>query len=89
MKAGLTLLIVLVLGALTAHFLLQDNGYVLINFRGYVIEMSVPILAFLALLTYMLVRFLIHLWRAPRQLGEAAARRRACTTMCCRRRPAN
>ncbi len=76
MKAGLTLLIVLALGALAANFLLQDNGYVLINFRGYVIEMSVPILAFLAVLTYILVRFLVRLWRAPRQLGEVAARRR-------------
>jgi len=75
-KAGLTLLVVLALGALAANFLLQDNGYVLINFRGYVIEMSVPILAFLTLLTYILVRLLVRLWRAPRQLGEAAARRR-------------
>ena len=76
MKAGLTLLVVLALGALAANFLLQDNGYVLINFRGYVIEMSVPVLIFLSILTYLLVRFLVRLWRAPRQLGEAAARRR-------------
>jgi uncharacterized membrane-anchored protein len=64
------------LGALAANFLLQDNGYVLINFRGYIIEMSVPIMAFLAILTYISVRFLVRLWRAPKQLGEAAARRR-------------
>jgi len=75
-KAGLTLLVVLALGALAANFLLQDNGYVLINFRGYIIEMSVPVLIFLSILTYLLVRFLVRLWRAPRQLGEAAARRR-------------
>ncbi len=77
MKAGLAVILVLALGALTANYLLQDNGYVLINFRGYVIEMSVPVLIFLLLLAYVAVRTLVRLWRAPRQLGEAAARRRA------------
>ena len=77
MRSSLFIIVVLALGALAAHYLLQDNGYVLINFRGYTIEMSVPVLAFLAFLGYAAVRFLVRLWRAPRQLGEAAARRRA------------
>jgi len=76
MKSGLFIIIVLALGALAAHFLLQDNGYVLINFRRYTIEMSVPVLAFLLVLGYMGVRIALRVWRAPRQLGEAAARRR-------------
>jgi HemY protein len=75
-KSGLILIIVLALGALAANYLLQDNGYVLINFRGYVIEMSVPVLAFLLVVAYLAIRLLIRIWRAPRQLGEAAARRR-------------
>lgn len=71
------MLVVLALGALAAHYLLQDNGYVMINFRGYLVEMSVPVLAFLLVLAYFAVRMFVRIWRAPRQLGEAAARRRA------------
>ena len=32
----------LAVGAFGAHFLLEDSGYVLINMRGYAVEMSVP-----------------------------------------------
>ena len=80
MKAGLVVIIALVLGALGAHFLLQDNGYVLINAGVYAIEMSLPILVLALVLTYALVRILIRIWRAPRQLGEAAARARSRAT---------
>ena len=76
MKAGIVTLLVLALGTLAAIFLLQDNGYVLINFRGYVVEMSVPALAFLLVLAYFALRLLVRIWRAPRQLGELAAGRR-------------
>lgn len=74
MKFGLLVLLVLALGSVAAHFLLQDNGYVLINFRGYAVEMSVPVAVFLLLLFYFALRLLIRIWQAPRQLGEAAAR---------------
>ncbi len=76
MKTGLIILLVLALGALVANYAMQDNGYVLINFLGYQAEMSVPVLAFLLILAYTGVRLLVHVWRAPRRLGEAAARRR-------------
>jgi HemY protein len=69
--------VALVLGALGAHFLLQDRGYVLIEFRGYVVEMSVPALVVLLVAAYALVRAGIALWRAPRRLGAAVAERRA------------
>jgi HemY protein len=75
-RAGFLVVVTLVLGALAANFLLADNGYVLINFRGYAIEMSVPVLALLLLLAYLAVRFLIQIWRAPRRLGEMAAERK-------------
>ena len=42
MRLGIWVLIGLLLGLVGAHFLLPDNGYVLINFRGYLVEMSVP-----------------------------------------------
>jgi HemY protein len=77
MKAGLAILLTLFLGALAATFLLQDNGYVLINFRGYAIEMSVPVLLLFLLLAYVSVRALVRIWQAPRQLGAMAARRRS------------
>ncbi len=76
MKFGLFVILTLAVGSVAAHFLLQDNGYVLINFRGYAIEMSVPVLAFVLVLFYMAVRLLVKIWRAPRALGEAAGRAR-------------
>lgn len=80
MKAVFRMVLViltLVLAALAANFLLQDNGYVLINFRGYAIEMSVPVLLLLLLVAYLAVRLLAFLLRAPAQLGAIAARRRS------------
>jgi HemY protein len=75
-KAGLLIIVTLALGALAANYMLADNGYVLINFRGYAIEMSVPVLAFLLLFSYLGVRLIVRIWEAPRKLGEMAARRR-------------
>lgn len=77
MKTGLLVLLVLAAGSVAAHFLLQDNGYVLIQFRGYAVEMSVPVLAFLVLIAYVVMRLAVRLWHAPRELGEAAGRARA------------
>ncbi len=74
MRLGLLIVVFLAFGSVATHFLLEDNGYVLINFRGYAIEMSVPILVFLLAVLYLLVRLVVRIWRAPRKLGEAAAR---------------
>jgi HemY protein len=75
-KAALLILVTLALGVLAANFLIADNGYVLINFRGYLLEMSVFGLLLVLIVAYAAVRILVHIWRAPRQLGEAVARRR-------------
>lgn len=77
MKTGLIIVLTLLAGSVTTHFLLESNGYVLISFRGYTVEMSVPILVFLILLFYLLMRIIARIWRAPRELGEMAARVRA------------
>ncbi len=45
MRAGFLIVAALLLGAVATHFLLENNGYVLISFRGYTVEMSVPVLA--------------------------------------------
>lgn len=76
MKTGLIVIIALVIGTIAAQLLLTDNGYVLINFRGYVVEMSVTVLAFLLVLAYLLVRGLVQVWLAPRRLGQAWTRLR-------------
>jgi len=75
-RLGLLIIVFLAIGSVATHFLLEDNGYVLINFRGYAIEMSVPILVFLLAVCYLMLRFVARLWRVPRQLGEAANRMR-------------
>jgi HemY protein len=76
MKLGLLVILALMVGSVATHFMMEDNGYVLINFRGYTIEMSVPILLLLFFLSYLAVRLITRIWRAPRQLGEIAARAR-------------
>jgi len=73
-KFGIIFVVVLMVSAFGAHFLLADNGYVVINFRGYLVEMSVPVFVLLAaglVLAAWLVRKIIV---APRRLGEAAGR---------------
>ena len=56
MKLGVAAVLAMLLGAFAAHFLLADRGYVLVNFRGYVIEMSVPGLVIVLVLSYLVVR---------------------------------
>jgi HemY protein len=77
MKFALTVVITLVLGAFMAHFLLGDPGYVVINFRGHVFEMSVPTLAILFFIGGFFIWLIWFIVRAPRKLGEAAGRMRA------------
>jgi len=76
-KFALTVVITLVLSALVAHFLLGDPGYVIINFRGHIVEMSVPILLVLLILFVFAAWLVWFIVRAPRKIGEAAARLRA------------
>ena len=76
MRVGVALLAALFLGAVGAHFLFEDRGYVLIDYRGYLIEMSVPALLFVLVLLYVAVRAVAALWHAPRRLGESLAERR-------------
>lgn len=77
MKIGFIVVLALVAAAVVAHFLLQDPGYVVINFRQYVIEMSVPVLLAGVLLILFVVWFVVQVLRAPRRLGEAAGRYRS------------
>ena len=77
MKFGAIVIASLILSAIAAHFLLGDPGYVAINFRGYLIEMSVPVLVGLTILLIIIVWLVRRLIQAPQRLGEAAGRYRA------------
>ncbi len=77
MKFGIIVVLVLFASAFAAHFLLADPGYVIINFRGYIVEMSVPVLLGLAVLLVLAVWLIRKIVLAPRRLGEAAGRYRS------------
>ena len=77
MKFGIIVVLALIASAFAAHLLLADPGYVIINFRGYVIEMSVPVLLGLAVLLVLAVWLIRKIVLAPRRLGEAAGRYRS------------
>ena len=76
MRTGFWILMALFFGVLTANFLLQDRGYVLINFMGFAVEMSIPGLALTLGVAYAAIRALVVVWNAPRRLGEALVERR-------------
>ena len=75
MRFGLWALLALLLGAFAAHFVLADRGYVLINFRGYVLEMSVPGLVLVLVALYLLVRGVVALADAPFWVRKAIRER--------------
>ena len=77
MKLGSIVVIALIISAFAAHFLLGDPGYVAISFRGYLVEMSVPVLLTLLVAVLVLIWLIRRLIQAPRLLGEAAARYRS------------
>jgi HemY protein len=77
MKFGLIVLATLVLCSVAAVFLLTDVGYVIISFRGYLIEMSVPVLLSAVAGLFVAVWLVRRVIAAPRKLGEAAGRYRS------------
>jgi len=77
MKFGIIVVLALFASAFAAHFLLADPGYVIINFRGYVVEMSVPVLIGFAVFLLFAVWAIRKIALAPRRLGEAAGRYRS------------
>lgn len=77
MKFGIIVVAALFMSALAAHFLLSDPGYVVINFRDYLIEMSVPVLVLLIAALFFSIWALRKIIIAPRRIGEAAGRYRS------------
>lgn len=77
MKFGLLFVVTLLVGAVVAQFLMQDPGYVVINFHDYLVEMSVPGLILIVALLYFFIWLVFKIFNAPRRLGEAASRYRS------------
>ena len=77
MKFSIIAVIATLVFAFAAHFLLQDPGYVAIDFRGYLVEMSVPVLVGIAIVIVVAVWAIRKIIIAPRLIGEAAGRYRA------------
>ena len=77
MKFSIIVVVATLLFAFAGHFLLQDPGYVAINFRGYLVEMSVPVLLGIAAALIFAVWAIRKLVIAPRLIGEAAGRYRS------------
>jgi len=76
-KIGIIVVLALFGSAFAAHFLLSDPGYVVINFRGYLVEMSVPVLVLLTAIVFGLIWLLRKVIMAPRRIGAAAGRYRS------------
>lgn len=77
MKFAAVFVAALIASALAAHYLLADPGYVAISFRGYLVEMSVPVLIGLVALAILGIWLIRRILQAPRRLGEAAGRYRS------------
>src|SRR6185369_9114412 len=77
MRVGLWALLAVLVGAFVAHFVLEDRVHVLVNFRGYVVEMSVPGLLLMLVALYLAVRGVVVVARLPRSLRGNVAQRRA------------
>lgn len=76
MKAGLYIAAALIGGAVLAHLLLTDAGYVAIRFAGHLIEMSAVTFVLLLIGGYFLIRLLLKLFNARRLWREAQIQRR-------------
>ena len=77
MTFGLVGIIALIISARGANYLLPDPGYVVLNFRGFIVEMSVPVLVALIVGLFISTWVILQIFRAPRKLGEAAGRYRS------------
>ncbi len=77
MKIGIIVVLALIISAFTAYFLLSEPSYVVISFRGYLVEMSVPVLMLLTAGLFTVIWLSRKVLLAPRRIGEAAGRYRS------------
>jgi HemY protein len=76
-KIGLIIVLALIASGFASHILLADPGSVVIDFRGYRIEMTVPVLLLLTATLFGTIWLIRKIIIAPRRIGEAAGRYRS------------
>ena len=76
MRRGIYIAIALIAGALLAHFLMTDPGYVAIRFAGRLVEMSAVTCVLVLIAAWFLLRLLARLFNARRLWSQAQTRRR-------------
>ena len=70
MKPVLWTLFLLLLIGLGVNFLVEDNGYVLIQFLEYSLETSLPIFGLILVAVYLLIRLIGLVWSSPSILKQ-------------------
>ena len=73
MKPVLWTLFLLLLIGLGVNFLLEDNGYVLVQFLEYSLETSLPIFGLILVAVYLLIRLIALVWNSPSILKQRLA----------------
>ena len=73
MKLVLWTLFLLLLIGLGVNFLLEDNGYVLVQFLEYSLETSLPIFGLILVAAYLLIRLIAVVWNSPSILKQRLA----------------
>ena len=76
MRSKILIFLTIVIIGLSVHYLIEDNGYVLIEFLTYSIEASLPIFLLLLIGVYLLVRLLSLIWGSPKYLKERLNQKR-------------
>ena len=73
MKPVLWTLFLLLLIGLGVNFLLEDNGYILVQFLEYSLETSLPIFGLILVAAYLLIRLIAVVWNSPSILKQRLA----------------
>ena len=76
MTSKILIFLTIIIIGLSIHYLIEDNGYVLIEFLTYSIEASLPIFLLLLIAVYLLVRLLSLIWGSPKYLKERLNQKR-------------
>tara|TARA_B110000438_G_scaffold166727_1_gene159462 strand:+ start:1301 stop:2455 length:1155 start_codon:yes stop_codon:yes gene_type:complete len=76
MRSKILIFLTFIIIGLSVHYLIEDNGYVLIEFLTYSIEASLPIFLLLLIVIYLLVRLLSLIWSSPKYLKERLNQKR-------------
>lgn len=77
MKTGIIIIIALLIGSFGAHLIMADAGYVVINYRNTIIEMTIPAVIGLILAILFSVWLIWKLIALPRRVGQAVGQIRA------------